>query len=56
MITSVELLDDVIECLKILIVFLDVLFMLLHEDEILDCLPHRFDGLFVLLIFEADGL
>ena len=35
MVTSVELLGDVIECFKIHIVFLDVLFMLLHEDETL---------------------
>ena len=56
MITSVELLDYVLECLQILIVFLDVFSMLLREDEILGCLPHCFGGLFTCLIIEVDGL
>ena len=55
MVTFVELPDDVIECFEILIVFLDVLFMLLIEDEILGCLSHCFDELFDLLIIEVGG-
>ena len=54
MVTSVEFLDNVIEGLKILIVFVNVLSMLFHKDEILGCLPHCFDGLFALFTIEVD--
>ena len=54
MVTSVEFLNDVIKGLEVLIVFLNVLFILFHEDKILGSLPHRLDGLFGFLVIEVD--
>ena len=54
MVTFVEFLDKCIESFEALILFLDILFVLLHKDDVLGCLPYGFDGLFDLFIIEVD--